>query len=276
MNYYRKPINKVIDDVKLKMQLGALTLKLSENNNKIDDLIGVDKYIKKDISSNSGLISTNESVISTNSEQINDIKSSLPTSEIFKKTYSITNQSFRFTRNIVYFKLLEIEIENNFNKDGKLEIDSDIYYKYDNLQRDHHRLQHEYRIFDDQNNLLHKKILNKTNTSDLDFDKNIMLIKDNFYVTFKNNYNKIKIILDLFRVYRHGTGNFNLELINENFVNITYLDKNDISLKIDSNKDDIVSNLSKINTNTGNISTNLSKINTNKGNISTKFNIYKR
>ena len=47
MNYYRKPINKVINDVKLKIQLGALTLKLSENNKKIDDLIGVDKNIKK-------------------------------------------------------------------------------------------------------------------------------------------------------------------------------------------------------------------------------------
>ena len=270
-DYYRKTVNKVVNDVKLKMQLSALTLKLNENNNKIDDLIGVDKNIKKDISSNSGLISTNESAISTNLEQINDIKSILPTSEIFKKTYIIKNQSFRFTKNIVYFKLLEIEIENNFNKDGKLEFDNYIYYKYDNLQRDHHRLQHEYRIFDDQNNLLHKKILNKTNTSDLDFDNNIMLIKDNFYVTFKNNYNKIKIILDLFRVYRHGTGNFNLELINESFVNITYLDKNDISLKIDSNKDDIVSNLSKINTNEGNISTNLGKINTNEENISTNL-----
>ena len=47
MNYYCKPINKVDDDVKLRMQLGALTLKISENNNKIDDLIGVDKNIKK-------------------------------------------------------------------------------------------------------------------------------------------------------------------------------------------------------------------------------------
>ena len=267
MNYYRKPINKVIDNVKLKMQLGALTLKLSENNNKIDDLIGVDKNIKKDVFNNSGLISTNESAISNNLEQINDIKSILPTSEIFKKTYIIKNQSFRFTRNIVYFKLLEIEIENNFNKDGKLEFDNYIYYKYDNLQRDHHRLQHEYRIFDDQNNLLHKKILNKTNTSDLDFDKNIMLIKDNFYVTFKNNYKKIKIILDLYRVYRHGTGNFNLELINESFVNITYLDKNDISLKIRDNENNISSNLGKINTNEKNISTNLIKINSNEDDI---------
>ena len=195
------------------------------------------------ISNNSGQISTNTLNISDNLEKINDIKSSLPTSEIFKKTYSITNQSFQFTKNIVYFKLLEIEIENNFNKDVKLEFDNYIYYRYDNLQLDHHRLQHEYRILDDKNNLLYKKILNKTNTSDLDFDKNIMLVKDNFYFTFKNNYNKIKIIFDLYRVYRHGTGNFNLELINESFVNITYLDKNDISLKIDTNVRDISSNL---------------------------------
>ena len=267
MNYYRKPINKVANDVKLKMQLGILTLKLSENNKKIDDLIKVDKNIKNDVSNNSGLISTNESAISTNLEKINDIKSILPTSEIFKKTYDITNQSFRFTRNIVYFKLLETEIENNFNKDGKLEIDSDIYYKYDNLQKDHHRLQHEYQIYDDKNNLLYKKILNKTNTSDLDFDKNIMLVKDNFYVTFKNNYNKITILLYLFRVYRHGTGNFNLELINENFVNVSYLDKNDISLKIDTNARDISTNLSKIDVNKDDIATNLIKINSNEDDI---------
>ena len=144
---------------------------------------------------------------------------------------------------MIYFKLLGIEVENNFNKDGKLEFDSDIYYKYDNLQKDHHRLQHEYHIYDNKNELLHKTILNKTNSTDLDFDKNIMLVKDNFYITFNNNYNKITILLYLFRVYRHGAGNFNLELINENFVNNAYLDKNGISLKIKTNEGNISSNL---------------------------------
>ena len=60
-----------------------------------------------------------------------------------------------------------------------------------------------------------------------------MYVKDNFYIKFKNNYNKIKITLYLYRVYRHGAGVFNLELINENFTNIVYLNKNDISLKIE-------------------------------------------
>ena len=43
--YYRKPINKTVDDVKLRMQIGASTLKLSENINKMNDLIEVDENI---------------------------------------------------------------------------------------------------------------------------------------------------------------------------------------------------------------------------------------
>ena len=70
MNYYRKPINKTVDDVKLKMQIGALTLKLSENNNKIDNLLNVDKSIKKDVSDNLNLINSNKENISKNDDKI--------------------------------------------------------------------------------------------------------------------------------------------------------------------------------------------------------------
>ena len=285
--YYRE-IEDVENDIENAMQISSILLKLKgydndlgkiENNeNNISSNLSKINNNENNISSNLGKIENNENNISSNLEKIddnlekiNDIKFLLPKSKIFKKTYSIINQSFRFTRNIVYFKLSEIEIENNFNKDGKLEFDNYIYYRYDNLRGDHHRLQHEYRILDDKNNLLYKKILNKTNTSDLDFDKNIMLVKDNFYFTFKNNYNKIKIILDLYRVYRHGTGNFNLKLVNESFVNITYLDKNDISLIIENNKNNISSNLSKISDNENNISSNLGKIDANKNDISTNL-----
>ena len=234
---------------------------INTNKSDISNNLEIITTNKSDISNNLEIINTNKSDISSNLNQINDIKSILPTLEIFKKTYSIKNQSFKFNSIKIFFKLLEIEIENNFNVDGKLEIDSDIYYKYDNLQKDHHRLQHEYRIFDDKNNLLHKTILNKRNSTDLDFNNNIMLVKDNFYITFKNNYNKIKIILDLYRVYRHGTGVLNLNLIDESFTNIAYLDKNDISLKIEKNKNDISTNLININTNEDNIAYNLEEIN---------------
>ena len=47
MNYYRKTINNTVNDIKLKMQIGALTVKITENINKINDLLEVDKNIKK-------------------------------------------------------------------------------------------------------------------------------------------------------------------------------------------------------------------------------------
>ena len=285
--YYRK-IEDVENNIENAMQISDILLKLKgydDDLSKIDTNEGnISTNLSKiednetNISTNLSKIEDNETNISTNLEKIddnlekiNDIKSLLPKLEIFKKTYSIKNQSFRFTRNIIYFKLLEIEIENNFNKDGKLEFDNYIYYRYDNLQRNHHRLQHEHQIYDDKNNLLHKKILNKTNTSDLNYDKNIMLVKDNFYIIFNSNYNKITILLYLFRVYRHGTGNFNLELINESFIKVSYLDKNGISLKIEDNENNIFPNLSKISDNENNISSNLSKIGDNENNISSNL-----
>ena len=179
--YYRG-IRNSIDDTKYKLQLASMTLKTNENKNNIigikSDISGINDFSEKininekDISSTLGKIDTNKNSISSNLEKIsdnktnissnlnqtNDIKTILLTLEIFKKTYSIKNQSFKFNSNIIFFKLLEIEIENDFNVDGELKINSNIYYKYDNLQKDHHRLQHEYRIFDDKNNLLHKTI----------------------------------------------------------------------------------------------------------------------
>ena len=66
MNYYRKPINKVVDNVKLEMQLGALTLKISENNDKIDDLLKVDENINSKISSNVNELCNIKNDISSN------------------------------------------------------------------------------------------------------------------------------------------------------------------------------------------------------------------
>ena len=69
-HYYRKPIDKTVNDVKLKMQMAILTLKLSENINKINDLLEVDKNIKKDIADNSNLINSNIENISKNDNEI--------------------------------------------------------------------------------------------------------------------------------------------------------------------------------------------------------------
>ena len=75
MAYYnRKTVNNTANDVKLKMQIGALTVKITENINKRNDLLEVDKNIKKDISNNSDKIdSMNESITNNfNRISIND------------------------------------------------------------------------------------------------------------------------------------------------------------------------------------------------------------
>ena len=318
MNYYRKPINKVVNDVKLKMQLGALTLKLSENNKKIDDLIGVDKNIKNDISSNtskigdnkndistnsnqlstntsdistnSGLISTNTSAISSNSGQISTNTESISTNlkkidnftqyilqsgKDFEEKYTIEKQIFKFNKDKHFYTIFEKEIEYNFTKNSLLFVKNNIYYKYDNLSNDYHRLQHEYNIYDGDN-LIHKYLFNKDTYYDENLDP-ILHTNEDFCICFKKNYKKIKINLQLHRHNRHGTGNINLEIDddNENYINIDYLDRNNEE-RINTNKNNISTNLIKINSNEDDILSNSSEINYIKNNISKSYlkNIY--
>ena len=57
------------------------------------------------------------------------------------------------------------------------------------------------------------------------------------------------MILFLSRINDRGSISFDLENINDNFTNITYLSKSDISSEINKNKDNISSNLITINNN---------------------------
>ena len=72
--YYRKNVNDTVNDIKLKTQIGILTLRLGKNNAKIDDLLEVDKDIKKDVGDNLNLIDSNKDSISSNSKKIDDIE----------------------------------------------------------------------------------------------------------------------------------------------------------------------------------------------------------
>ena len=305
MDYYRKPINKVVNDVKLKMQLGALTLKLN-------DLIGVKKDVsfnsgkiddnKNDISSNSSLISnntsnistnsgriiTNKSAISTNSNLINSNTKSISTNlekidnftqyilqsgKDFEEKYIIEKQIFKFDKYKHFYTIFEKEIEFEFTKNSLLFVKNNMYYKYDDLSNDYHRLQHEYNIYDGDN-LIHKYLFNK----DTYYNENpILHTNEDFCICFKKNYNKIKINLQLHRHNRHGAGNINLEIDNdnENYINIDYLDRNNEE-RINTNKNNISTNLINIRGNEDNIASNLNKINYLKENKHTQYlkNVY--
>ena len=150
-----------------------------------------------------------------------------------------------------------------------------MYYKYDNLSNDYHRLQHEYNIYDGDN-LIYKYLFNKDTYYDKSLDP-ILHTNEDFCICFKRNYKKIKINLQLHRHNRHGTGNINLEIDddNENYINIDYLDRNN-NEKVDTNTESISTNLIKINSNEDDILSNSSEIDYIKNNISKSYlkNIY--
>ena len=150
-----------------------------------------------------------------------------------------------------------------------------MYYKYDDLSNDYHRLQHEYNIYDGENNLIHKYLFNKDTYYDESLDP-ILHTNEDFCICFKKNYDKIKINLQLHRHNRHGAGNINLEINddNENYISVDYIDRN--NEQVDTNTRDILSNLGKINTNVTDISSNLEKINNIKNNSSKSYlkNVY--
>ena len=75
---------------------------------------------------------------------------------------------------------------------------------------------------------------------------------------------------------RHGSGNIDLEIDdNDNYINIDYVDRNNEE-RINTNKNDISTNLIKINSNEDDILSNSSEINYLKNNISKSYikNIY--
>ena len=146
---------------------------------------------------------------------------------------------------------------------------NNTYYKYENLSEDYHRLQHEYNIYGSEINLIHKYLFNKDTFYDENLDPILHTVED-FCIYLKRDFNKIEINLQLHRHNRHGAGNIDLEIDddNENYINIDYLNKNN-----NENNEKIESNLGKINTNIADISSNLGIINTNKSNIASNLGI---
>ena len=258
-------INTNTSDISTNLnQINTNKADISTNLKQIDTNTG-------NISSNLGKIDTNTKSISTNLEKIDNFTQYiLQSGKDFEEKYTIEKQIFKFNRDKHFYTMFEKEIEFDFTKNSLLFVKNNMYYKYDDLSNDYHRLQHEYNIYDGDN-LIHKYLFNKDTYHDKD---PILHTNEDFCICFKKNYNKIKINLQLHRHNRHGAGNINLEIDddNESYINIDYLDRNNDE-QVDINTRDISSNLGKINTNVTDISSNLSKINTNVTDIS--FNLGK-
>ena len=144
-------------------------------------------------------------------------------------------------------------------------IQNNIYYKYEDLSDNYHRAQHEYNIYDDENNLIHKYLFNKDTYYDESLDP-ILHTNEDFCICFKKNYKKIKIHLLLHRHNRHGYGSFNLEIDDnfDNYINVTCTDDQKAT-DISDNSTSIETNASSISDNSTLIETNTSSISDNKG-----------
>ena len=141
MNYYRKNVDNIVNNLKLKMQMAAFTLKLSENNDKIDDLLEVDKDIKKNVSDDSNSIKNIKNEIDDYYDK-NEID--LKFSDLYNKTYiehkldniydktEINDKNSKLNRNIVLFNTNLTNHIDKYSNEKKI-IDKDIKENKDNL-----------------------------------------------------------------------------------------------------------------------------------------------
>ena len=249
---------------------------INDNSSSISSNLGKINDNSSNISSNLKQINSNTKSISTNLEKIDNFTQYiLQSGKDFEEKYIIEKQIFKFNKNKHFYTMFEKEIEFDFTKNSLLFVKNHMYYKYDDLSNDYHRLQHEYNIYEDENNLIHKYLFNKDTYYNESLDP-ILHTNEDFCICFKKNYKKIKINLQLHRHNRHGPGNINLEIDdNESYINIDYLDRNNDE-RINTNKNSISTNLIKINSNEDDILSNSSEINYLKKNKHTQYlkNVY--
>ena len=292
--YYRQ-ISENIDNIKMKFDISSLLVKSKEHDSKIDtnesNISGNKSLIdtnesnisdnlskintnknnisnnynfiqinKKKSDNNTTFIDTNRSSISANLSKINAIEQNNLeiTDEVFNNSFDITNQSFKFNSSTHSYKLFEKVIENNM-VNGELEINNNINYKYNNLQNDLKRLTHLYEFYDKDDNIFYTITLNHNDFGKISNEDNVLIIKDNFCFNIDNK-DKIKVVLSLARVNDYGVGLIDLEMINDNYINIIYNEKTDISNKFNENDKKIKAISDKVSSNNNLINNNFNLI----------------
>ena len=264
--------------------------KIATNEGNISSNLGKINTNEGNILSNLGKIDTNESnilfnlgKITTNKNNIDEINENLSNIDFNSNNkYSIENffiynieieNDYTLNKETPNFSIFKYTLEDNFKKDSILEINCKLLYDY-TTYNNIGALMHVFKLYDDNNNLLHEYNNLKSNAGDNHKDDLTQI--DLFYVKLNNDYYTIKIelILSLLdnitksvtcKLYNSLKSNFlcikhykriNLISVNNNnnlgeLKNIILSNKNDISanlIKINSNEDEITyikNNISK-------------------------------
>ena len=172
MNYYRKPIEKTINDVKFKMQISALTVKISENINKINDLLEVDKDIKRDVSDNSNSIKNMKNEI--------DLKLS---DKIDQKYINDTLYDKKYIDDSLNDKVDKSNIDNLL---------SDNYYDKNNINLKFNDLYNKIYLDNKFDNIYDKTEINDINS---ELNRNIVLFNTNLTNHIDKYSNEKKILM---------------------------------------------------------------------------------
>ena len=252
--------------------------KINTNEGNISSNLGKINTNEGNISSNLGKINTNEGnilfnlgKITTNKNDIDKINENLSNIDFNSNNkYSIENffiynieieNDYTLNKETPNFSIFKYTLEDNFKKDSILEINCKLLYDY-TTYNNIGALKHVFKLYDDNNNLLHEYNNLKSNAGDNLKDDLTQI--DLFYVKLNNDYYTIKIelILSLLdnitksitcKLYNSLKSNFlcikhykriNLISVNNNNNNLGEL--NNIIL---SNKNDISANLIKISNN---------------------------
>ena len=204
--YYRK-IENVENEIENSIQISGILLKLKEH----DDLSNNNK---------NKLIELENNILSK--------------SKNYEKRFNVDSDDFNINRDNNYYTLLDEDITYEFTINSLIHIQCDINYKYDDIVNNYFRLQHEYNVYDDEDNLLNRFLFNHDKYYDGSDELNT---NEYFYIYLKKNYSKLRVELVLHRINRYGSGTINLSILN-GFVDVDYLDKN-ISLSLDEVKNDV-------------------------------------
>ena len=253
MNYYGKTVNNTANDVKLKMQIGALTVKITENINKINDLLEVDKSIKKDIIDNSDSIVNMKNYITNNfnhisikdknikyqtgvvNSNINKIESDLNNLDLTTNTkYSIENffiynikieNNYKLSKDNPRFSIFNYDLIDEFRKENILEFNCRLLYQYTNYNNIGFLL-HVFKLYDGVGTMLYEYKSLLTNAGDN--RKNDLKQNYIFYVKLDDDYGVIKIELIL-SIIDNVANTIDCKLYNtynSNFLCIKHIKKN--------------------------------------------------
>ena len=215
--YYRGLISSV-DNVKNKLQLALMTLKINENRNNIskikNDISEINNFSDK-INDNETNISNNLTKINDNDNNINEIRSNLNNIKNdlsdFKINYSIQNlflfdinieQNYTLNKDNPEFNIFSYNLEDDFKSNVILEFNCKILYNYNSYNSIGH-LTHIYKLYDENNTLIYEYKFLKANAGD-----NLSAYlnqNDLFYVKLNNNYTIIKIKLFLSIIDKNKT-----------------------------------------------------------------------